>query len=393
LRRRSKEFGKTFRTTDQQENRDTSLTRQIERSIAHVVSTTQSQKRMKLLFLFLFSLISSSITLSNHPSHTHSAYPTLIRNYSQISRQCRDFISFSDKKLFFFDARRELNLSTPSSLDDSLYCPHGGDFLNSTYGGLTFPLNHSLVTYGRVFKANSENIVYSFLQASNLNLSSNHFNDINQAIGSPYFSSLLQKSRRKDRLLYESMKVFSFFRHPISHFLSGLTESYFRSECRIHDTDVSNAMVHQCLLRKQNSSLVTEKLGIKILNTILSCEKGEIKKYLLTVQHFAPQSTTLHEWKPHFIGYLESFGAHWEELQVYINRQVPYLAQYQHITESDPFHINAVVSRILRQRPPFARAICRLLMSDFLCLKHSLPKECEDMIDQDGNYVPFASSN
>jgi hypothetical protein len=333
------------------------------------------------LLLFLFCCIFPSISLSvSSPS-------PLVRNYSQISTQCRDFTSFFHKKLFFLDARRELNLSIPFSdpkNPESFTCAHGGDFLNSTHGGLTFPLNRSLVTYGRVFKANSENIAYSFLRASNLNLSSFQFNDINRAIGSPYFSTLLQNSRRKDR---QHMKVFSFFRHPISHFLSGLTESYFRYRCRLHDTDLTNPKIDQCL-QKQNSS-VTEKLGIKILDTIFSCESGAMKKYLLTVEHFSPQSTTLHEWKPQFIGYLESFRSHWEELQIFISRRVPYISQYQHITESDPFRVNAVVSRILRQRQPYARAICRLLMSDFLCLGHSLPKECEDMIDQRGDYVPF----
>jgi hypothetical protein len=276
---------------------------------------------------------------------------SLLRRYDQASSQCHRFSSPAAKQLLFFDARLELNLSIPlpshpspstlhshpnsrflrnsPSIPDKREkpnevaedCSRGGEnFLTSTYGALTFQLNqsNSIITYGRVFKVNSENIVDSLLKSSrdSPTLFNASFTGLNHALGAIDYQELTQHIQQQYHL--KKSPIFSFFRHPIHHFLSGITESQFRYECHLHDTDLTNPAVHRCVENKKNTStlIVTERYSRKVLNSIFSCDWGATKEYLTTIRHFSPQSTTLHEWKPQFIGYLENFTSYWSELEV-----------------------------------------------------------------------------
>jgi hypothetical protein len=289
---------------------------------------------------------------------------TLLRQYDQASPQCHMLSSARAKQLLFYDARLELNLSIPlpsphpsllppssnaharylrqqsptnkptsnkrtgekeSEEEEKEDCSRGGqNFLNSTYGALTFQLDHSIITYGRVFKANSENIVDSFIKSSQhaSSLFNASFTKLNHAIGSKDSQELDHRLAQQGHLLKKSpRKLFSFFRHPIHHFLSGITESQFRYECRLHDTDLTNPAVHHCIEQKQNTSklIVSERFTKKVLKSIFSCDSSATGAYLTTIRHFSPQSTSLHEWQPQFIGYLENFTTHWSELEVLVS--------------------------------------------------------------------------
>lgn len=75
-----------------------------------------------------------------------------------------------------------------------------------------------------------------------------------------------------------------------------------------------------------------------------------------------------------------------------MNRTVPYIPYYQHVTQDDPFQIKSHLVHLLHQNISYHRALCRLLMSDFICFGYSLPMECHDMRDERGNYIPYGST-
>jgi hypothetical protein len=273
-------------------------------------------------FFLLFCFFSSSYSL--------------LRRYDQASSQCHRFSSPVAKQLLFFDARLELNLSIPlPSLPTSHPSPSTlrshlnsrflrndvclrTNFLNSIYGALTFQLNqsNSIITYGRVFKVNSENIVDSLLKSSrdSPTLFNASFTGLNHALGAIDYQELTQHIQQQYHL--KKSPIFSFFRHPIHHFLSGITESQFRSACRVSGTDLTNPAVHRCVENKKNTLVVSDEQARNILDLVFSCDWATIRESLWSTEHFSPQSTTLHEWKPQFIGYLENFTSYWSELEV-----------------------------------------------------------------------------
>jgi hypothetical protein len=265
--------------------------------------------------LFFACHISTDVVIaSSFPSTPFPSSSQLPRHFDQVSSQCRQLSTPQAKELSFSDARKELS---PFDLPGSSSICSTDNFdtkmiLHSLPGSLTFPLNHSLVTYGRVFKVNSENIVYSFLNISTQTPSSQRISEKREKSSATVAVTTTQKEYDTS-----SKKVFSFFRHPIHHFLSGVVESHYRQQCDVR-LYFTKKQIEACIQQIQNQEeVMTRNHAQKIFLSIFSCEENyPMREYLADIRHFALQSTCLMRWKPQFIGYLEYFTTHWKELEV-----------------------------------------------------------------------------
>jgi hypothetical protein len=85
-------------------------------------------------------------------------------------------------------------------------------------------INDTAIAYAYVFKGNSENIHHSFAR-----LDDKYVYNWPQHL-KVYNSWTLERIKKKslERYRTDDIKVFKFMRDPLSHFLSGLVESYFK---------------------------------------------------------------------------------------------------------------------------------------------------------------------
>lgn len=245
------------------------------------------------------------------------------------------------------------------------------------------------VIYTRVFKVNSENVLESFLKKDNRNITTRDYYSLITLTGSKKFQELQEKIKNQCNLNYEDVKSFAFYREPLKHFISGLVESHFRSACDTHLTDDTSLKALFCIENIRIENLMNEQKLRTILRSLLSCNINEYKRYLKDIIHISPQSYSLLYWKPSFVGYLENFTVHWKELEGYLNQTIEYDSQHKHITEMDPFQVKSTFTTLFEKDISYLRMICRLLIIDYICLNFELPKHCEDMLDSNGNYVPF----
>jgi hypothetical protein len=336
-----------------------------------------------LLFVFLpFTLSSTSQTF-----HTTNTVPSSLplsqsslRNSSQLSSQC--LWAGKNDNLFFYDARNELGFHTrcPSATAPS--------FMSSSYSCLTFSINDTIVTYARAFKANSVNIIKSLLRMDNRPLESDRYIYLNHRIGASTRAQLTQNIHEEFGLPLSRTRSFGFYRDPLSHFISGLRESHYRFMCELYSTNASTSKSNSCSLPAPLEA-VTHHLLIEMIHAILNCQFQSHLKYLRDILHISPQGHTILVWKPQFIGYLENFDHHWQELQQYLNLSIPYLSPHFHVTQSDPYHLKVTLLELFDLKPQYLRSICRFIMVDYMCLGFNLPLVCSDMLDEDGRYVSF----
>jgi hypothetical protein len=330
-------------------------------------------------FPFHISLV---VALLNLLSPTQSS---LLRNSSHISPQC--LWAGNNHHLFFHDARKELGFQT--------ICPSNTApfFMNFSHTCLIFSVNGTVITYARAYKVNSINIIKSLLRMDDRIFESSKHSYLNHRIGVSTRSQWIKKIREEFHLPLSQTRSFGFYRDPLSHFISGIRESHFRFMCEPPNPVASQGKYAICSTLTPSSSPPLGSMSlrhlIEIIHTILSCQFRSHEKHLRDILHISPQGQTVLSWKPQFIGYLETFDQHWQELLQYLNISIPYVSPHTHASQSDPYQINVAFLQLFDLKPQYHRAICRFVMIDYICLGFKLPPVCSHMLDEHTQYVSF----
>lgn len=162
-------------------------------------------------------------------------------------------------------------------------------------------------------------------------------------------------------------KSFTFAREPISHFISGISEYYWRNY--------------------QTSKVSTEDLKKKLDGMFefrqLTERKDSItdkwQKYVLW--HFYAMSGILRVgYNIGYLGKLESFDEDWKIINglyganVKINRSLGW-----HESSDDPNGVKAAFKDLFKRDVRYKRALCQLLYADYVCFKYELPPECQNL--------------
>lgn len=246
-------------------------------------------------------------------------------------------------------------------------------FINASF------IDGKAVSYEYVFKGNSENIHSAFASREEQPKRFRTWSELREY----YISSSLGelKKKAKDKYHADDVKVFTFMRDPLSHFISGLVESHFRS-FGINDRNISNEHLAETI----KSNQVDSKFARKLLDELIVDSKTSrqfLKDHLTDCSHFSVQSYSLIKWQPHVIGYLENFKDDWQRVIQFIGLNITYREkppEMTHPTIGDPMHLKASLLEVLHRFPNYMRAVCRLIMVDYVCLRFPLPRECGGMM-------------
>lgn len=182
--------------------------------------------------------------------------------------------------------------------------------------------------------------------------------------------------------------VFTFVRDPMTHFESGLAEATDRTATyHRRSNNVSNW--------KLNS---TDELKA-YLKGILDFDISDDSP-LKMVSHIFPMAGVLLSIKIDIYGHLETFKMDWEKkIMPQYNLSKPFsstvgmhktsinhptlrlntsLSSTNNVT--DPFNLRHYYHRLLTEEPTYAKAICNLVLIDYVCLPHyELPPECKSL--------------
>jgi len=162
---------------------------------------------------------------------------------------------------------------------------------------------------------------------------------------------------------------FSVVRDPLSHFLSGLAETRFRS-----DIFCASRTATQCttLARIGNSS----QRPLLTLNAILAAQlPGHFFQW--AARHMWLQSGSMVHEPPSEILHLETFDSEWEKFRSELlsshHFKLPTASELKsygpppHVASHDPTRERHLMTEFLQQRPGYRAALCRLLTPDYHC--------------------------
>ena len=169
-----------------------------------------------------------------------------------------------------------------------------------------------------------------------------------------------------------SMKSFTFVRDPMSHFLAGLREYYFR-------------------LYRYKFTLTPSFLE-QDLYDMLDTNMTFLPSTLHSVMHIFPQAGILTfnanptfvfypNNLPNFVGKLENFDEDWitinqmYKLNVTLQKDVSV-----HPTQDDPNQVKVAFNLLMESNVHLRNALCILLHVDYLCFDYEVPKYCQGIV-------------
>jgi hypothetical protein len=188
-----------------------------------------------------------------------------------------------------------------------------------------------------------------------------------------YVFSYVSKYQRMVRRYLESVDMppaFTFVREPTGHFVSGITEFYWRANRREH---INATRLKDDLLGFFDMRILHDHPAVR------ERSNSKVKSYEL--KHFSAMSGVLKQkFNLTFVGKLESFDDDWLRM----NRMYGFNIQLNrtlgvHQTSKDPNGVKAAFDKLFANEPKFIRAFCQLLMVDYVCFDYELPPECSDM--------------
>lgn len=282
----------------------------------------------------------------------------------KISKRCSTMMSSaSGMAKQWGKARKELGIS--ESLPSDLM-KLARRFYSISFGALTISNDGKPLTYVMIWKCANDAIRKNLMS----------FED-SRPVRNPKRVSqkVLSKRESKSSVEYKKKlsaqfgldkppKAFTFAREPISHFISGLSEYYWRNY--------------------KQSVISTEELKAKLdgmfaftqLNERRDSIMNKWQKYILW--HFFAMSGIL---KPQFnIGYLgklESFEEDWQIVNnlygtdIKINHSLGW-----HESSDDPNGVKAAFKDLFKRDIRYKRALCQLLLMDYVCFNYKLPLGC-----------------
>jgi hypothetical protein len=260
-------------------------------------------------------------------------------------------------------------------------------FIDDFYGGHDFGysiyvVNDRPIQYTRIWKNGNSGIRASFFVHTRSVHKNNAFCPDGGNKCTPDDFDHLEKdydtvSKSHEAATNRSMQSFSFIRRPVSHFLSGLKEYYWVRNYRAARPEQKKELVTPADLALFIRSFLdvtnTAPQGVFIT---------PLQGHLNVIPHVYLQSTVFRErYGRHLIGRIESFQEDWQEIQAALGIDVPIKKEYgERESSKDAAQVGASWNTLLTHRPQFLRALCWLLLPDFLCFNYQLPKQCEDTV-------------
>ena len=308
-----------------------------------------------------------------------------LRSFDDIPPQCVDNSSLLFSTDNFRKAQEELFPGKKTSGQQQVHpVPWAEKFYNMDWGSNLYNISHTPVAYTVIFKVNSENIHNSLAAVdypNNLNPIDFQTNWIKHV--KRYRSkSLLELQKKQKRIFGDKsiLKSFAFVREPLDHFVSGMVESRFRG---------LGFGPHPELLGKTNFTKFSKAIAENQMNMnmtklivdsfILGERHSFLKHRLLDWKHFYPQYFALKKWQPLFIGYLDNFNEDWDRMQQSLHINVKYSGEMSHMSQNDTLGFKKLLKRLFAEDVRYLRAMCHLLIRDYVCLGLELPASCSDI--------------
>lgn len=167
--------------------------------------------------------------------------------------------------------------------------------------------------------------------------------------------------------------MFTFVRRPISHFVSGLREYYYLRDYHNDHEDMVNV----------------EELAL-FLRTLLDVNSEPpdnvfakpFQGHINLVPHMYPQATTFREqYGSVMVGKMEEFSKDWRLMQADMGIDTPIKQEYGVRPSSKDGHkVGDNWTKLVTAQPAYLRALCWLLLPDFMCFNYPLPTQCEDIV-------------
>jgi hypothetical protein len=177
-----------------------------------------------------------------------------------------------------------------------------------------------------------------------------------------YSRKLALQFGRKD-----SPPGFTFAREPSSHFVSGISEYYWRS------------FQKEFITADRLQNILRDILAMTHMNREAP-SPGPSYAY----QHYFAMAGVL---KPDYnlkqLGRLENFDRDWDEISdtygmnfssTRFNRSLG-----RHESSDDPNGVKAAFKELFQRDVRYKRALCQLLFVDYVCFNYELPPECKDI--------------
>mmetsp|Transcript_18413 Transcript_18413/g.30850 ORF Transcript_18413/g.30850 Transcript_18413/m.30850 type:complete len:356 (-) Transcript_18413:528-1595(-) len=321
-----------------------------------------------VLLLAIFSSPTTKATIAGDRNHSTSREESLssnigereltalqgpkfkpIRKYGDMPSECSCLLK-NEKENLFRVAQMEIGKDASALLTNSSV----KNFFFHNWGARSFQIHEKKIIHAVIFKNNHEAID----------------------------SSLSRVARKKFSLKnnnHVTTPVVAFIREPLGHLLSGLVECNFRSLGMKSFPDMSSN-VYKERVKSHQTTVETAKKALVALITG-GYDGVHALKYMISIEHISTQMPQIQYWQPQFVGNLENFDADWKAMNKFYHVHVPYTGGPKHPTmhSVDALNMHHSLEAFLRQNKQYTRALCRLLMIDYYCLKYPLPAECADM--------------
>ena len=171
--------------------------------------------------------------------------------------------------------------------------------------------------------------------------------------------------------------TFTFVREPIQRFMSGFTETIFKHylKYKITNTDGSRKRINESEAKDYLMELL------------------DFRSSLWDVEHMFPMSGAFFQFHVPLVGSVEQMKVDWEmkikptyEINATYNNKLgvhdtsvyhPLVVERKGQSSRDPNGARAVIKSILNNDIRYSRAICQLILIDYVCLPmYALPPKC-----------------
>ena len=248
-------------------------------------------------------------------------------------------------------------------------------FYSPPWGADLYRIDNKPIAYAIAYKCNSEGISQSMLVQDQ-----DHLMHPEEPTG-----FLVRRSVTRHELLHAAknkyrttnVTTFTFLRDPLAHFISGLTESHFlRLDIGNHPSNVNSSEV-QALFAHRAATVADAKA---ILDAIFAFDRDFVEKKLKYYSHYSIQIGIVKKWDVGFVGFVETMEEDWKRLNDYLRTNLTMLYSSKHITSKDPLQFRHALLTLFKSDVRYLRAVCRVILLDYICLSYAPPVECADML-------------
>ena len=305
-----------------------------------------------------------------------------LRSFDDIPPQCVDNSSLLFSTDNFRKAQEELFRGKKTSGKQQIHpVPWAEQFYNTDWGTNLYNISHTPVAYTVIFKVNSENIHNSLAAVDYPNNTSppKNWAQHQQRYSSTSLQGLKEKLVRL-RSDQNEIKSFAFVREPLDHFVSGMVESRFRGlGFKGHPDKSGKAYTIEFKKAVADNQMNMSMTKLIVDNFILGQGFSFLKHHLINWKHFYSQYFAIRKWQPQFIGYLDNFDEDWVRMQQILNIKVKYFGENAHMTHNDMLGFRKLLKRLFAEDVRYLRAMCHLLIRDYICFGFKLPADCADI--------------